>query len=386
MIDQFIFDMPTHVLFGAGSLGNLHEENLPGKKALIAISHGGSMKRHGQLAAVEAELDRAGVEHVLYDGLRPNPTNTSVDEAAKMANDNGCDFIVGVGGGSTMDASKAIALVAANEGSCWDYSPSFTGGQKTPENDPLPLVVVTTSAGTGSEVDMWSVITNDATGEKTGYASMFPTIAVVDSDLMMSVPANFTAYQGMDAFFHAAESMINVNEHVVGAMFASKAIELIAKYLPRAVANGQDKEARNNMAIANTLAGYYMLCTSEHTMEHALGSRHPQLVHGAGLIMISHEYFDFFAERKASEEQMVKMAKLMGKNDATTGKDFIAALDELIEAVHCTDLKMSDNGIVYSELPETVDLYHKVWGGNNEADPVKLSDEDVLGMYQRSFK
>ncbi|MGI6217176.1 MAG: iron-containing alcohol dehydrogenase [Coriobacteriales bacterium] len=386
MIEQFVYDMPTRVLFGAGSLEHLHEEKLPGKHALIVISSGGSMKRHGQLAAVEAQLDKAGVSHILYDGLRPNPTDTSVDEAAGIANKEGCDFIVGVGGGSTMDAAKAVALVAGNSGKCWDYSPSSTGGKKTPENPPLPLVVVTTSAGTGSEVDEWSVITNDATGEKTGYRSMFPTIAVVDSDLMMSVPANFTAYQGMDAFFHAAESMININEHVVGEMFAMKAIELIAKYLPRAVANGSDREARSYMATANTLAGYYMLCTSEHTIEHAMGSRHPKLVHGAGLIMISHEYFDFFAERKACEEQMVKMARIMGHPEAKTGKDFIAALDELIEAVGCSDLKMSDNGIEESELPGFVDLYHKVWGGNNDADPLKLTDEDVLGMLQRSYK
>lgn len=386
MIDQFVFDMPTRVLFGAGQLRHLHEEKLPGTKALIVISHGGSMKRHGQLAALEAELDAAGVAYVLYEGIRSNPTNTSVDEAAKMAQDEGCDFVIALGGGSTMDASKAIALVATNEDTCWDYSPSSTGGQKTPAKDPLPLVCITTSAGTGSEVDMWSVITNDETKEKTGYASMFPTMAVVDSDLMMSVPANFTAYQGMDAFFHAAESVININEHVVGEMFALKAIELIAKCLPRAVADGSDKEARNNLAIANTLAGYYMLCTSEHTIEHAMGSAHPQLVHGAGLIMISHEYFDFFAERKASEEQMVKMAKAMGVADAKSGKDFVSALDKLIADVNCADLKMSDNGITREELPGIVDLYHKVWGGNNDADPVKLTDEDVLGMLERSYK
>ncbi len=386
MIDQFVFDMPTRVLFGAGQLRHLHEEKLPGTKALIVISHGGSMKRHGQLAALEAELDAAGVAYVLYEGIRSNPTNTSVDEAAKMAQDEGCDFVIALGGGSTMDASKAIALVATNEDTCWGYSPSSTGGQKTPAKDPLPLVCITTSAGTGSEVDMWSVITNDETKEKTGYASMFPTMAVVDSDLMMSVPANFTAYQGMDAFFHAAESVININEHVVGEMFALKAIELIAKCLPRAVADGSDKEARNNLAIANTLAGYYMLCTSEHTIEHAMGSAHPQLVHGAGLIMISHEYFDFFAERKASEEQMVKMAKAMGVADAKSGKDFVSALDKLIADVNCADLKMSDNGITREELPGIVDLYHKVWGGNNDADPVKLTDEDVLGMLERSYK
>lgn len=117
-----------------------------------------------------------------------------------------------------------------------------------------------------------------------------------------------------------------------------------------------------------------------------MGSKHPELVHGAGLTMISHEYFSFFAERKACEEQMVKMAKAMGNSDAKTGADFIAALDSLIASVNCSDLKMSDNGITRKELPEIVDLYHKVWGGNNDADPVKLSDEDVLGILERSYR
>ncbi|WP_283170957.1 iron-containing alcohol dehydrogenase [Curtanaerobium respiraculi] len=386
MIEKFVYDMPTRVLFGSGSLKSLHEEDLPGKKALVCISEGGSMKRHGQLDALVAELDAAGVQHLLFDRVRPNPEAANVDDAAKMAMENGCDFIIALGGGSVMDAAKAIAIVAANDGSCWDYSPSATGGKQAPENPALPLVAVTTSAGTGSEVDMWSVISNDATEEKTGYPTIFPTISVVDPDLMMSVPATFTAWQGMDAFFHAAESVINVNEHVVGEMFALKAIELIAKYLPRAVADGSDGEARANMAIANTLAGYYMLCTSEHTMEHALGSAHPGLVHGAGLIMISHEYFRFFADRKACEEQMAKMARAMGVEGATGGADFVAALDRLITDVRCADLKMSDYGIAEDELPTTVQKYHEVWGGNNDADPVKLTDEDVLGIYQRSYR
>lgn len=386
MIDKFVYDIPTRILYGAGSLKDLHEEALPGKKALVVISRGGSVKRHGQLDALVAELDAAGVGHVLYEGVRPNPTAGNVDEAAELAVHEGCDFVVALGGGSVMDAAKAIALVATNEGSCWDYAPSVTGGQKAPEAAPLPLVCVTTSAGTGGEVDMWAVISNDETQEKTGYPTMYPTISIVDSDMMMSVPPTFTAWQGMDAFFHAAESVINVNEHVVGEMFALKAIELIAKYLPRAVADGSDKEARNNMAIANTLAGYYMLCTSEHTIEHAMGSSHPELVHGAGLIMISHEYFNFFAERKACEGQMARMARAMGVEGATGGADFMGALDKLIADVNCAGLKMSDYGITREELPDVVRKYHEVWGGNNDADPLKLSDEDVLGILERSYR
>lgn len=153
---------------------------------------------------------------------------------------------------------------------------------------------------------------------------------VVDSDLMMSVPSKFTAYQDMDAFFHDSETVVNINHHPMAEMFALKTIEYVAKYLPRAVKDGNDKEARAYMALANTFAGYYMMYTSAHTMEHAMGSFHDKLVHGAGLIEIAHAYYDFFAERKASEENMIKMAIAMGVTNPTSGKDFITALDKLI--------------------------------------------------------
>lgn len=146
-------------------------------------------------------------------------------------------------------------------------------------------------------------------------------------------------------------------------MFALKTIELVAKYLPRAVADGSDKEAREMMAYANTFAGYYMMCTSAHTVEHTMGSFHDKLVHGAGLIMIAHAYYDFFAERKASEENMVKMAKAMGAPDAKTGKDFIKALDKLIADVGCADLKMSEAGITKDELKLYPKKVHEVLGG-----------------------
>lgn len=385
---NFQFYMPAKVLFGAGQLKNLHSEQMPGRKALIVTSNGQSTKKYGYLAAVEQELDRAGVGHVLFDGIRPNPTRDNVMDAARKARENGCDFVVALGGGSVMDAGKCIALMMVNDGDLWDYAFSAKGGHKPFVHPGVPIVAITTSAGTGSEVDMFSVISNDELKEKTGVfdISMFPTISVVDSDLMMSVPPEFTAYQGMDAFFHAAESVINTKEHPMGEMFALKATELIAENLPIAYRDGSDKEARANMALANSLAGFYMLCTSQHTMEHVMGSYHSDLAHGAGLIMISHEYFDFFAERKAAEEPMKKMARAMGVENPRSGKDFVAALDALIESVGCKDLKMSDAGITREELRNYPKRIREVLGGDITADPLPLSDEDYLGIYERSFR
>lgn len=383
---QFQFYMPTKVLFGPGQLGHLHEEQLPGKKAIIVTSNGQSVKKYGYLQQVETELDKAGIAHVLFDRVRPNPTNVNVMDGAKMLREHDCDFVVALGGGSVMDTSKCIALMGTNEGDIWDYSFSAHGGKKMFAKPALPLVAITTAAGTGSEVDTFSVLSHDELQEKTGFLSIFPTLSVVDADLMISVPAHLTAYQGMDVFFHAAESMLNKKEHPMGEMFALKAIELVAKYLPIAYKDGSNKEARAYIALANSLAGYYMLITSEHTMEHAMGSSHEDLIHGAGLIMLSHAYFDFFAERKAAEEPMVRMAKAMGVADATTGKDFVKALDDLIQSVGCADLKMSDYGITEEELKTYPQRVHEVLGGDITADPLKLSDEDYLEIFTASYK
>lgn len=387
-MNNFIFNMPTRVLFGAGQLNHLHEEGLPGKKALIVTSNGQSTKKYGYLSRVQKELELAGVEHALFDEIRPNPTRKNVMDGAKAVRDKGCDFVVALGGGSVMDCSKCIALMAANPGDIWDYSLSKAGGKKNAAFDALPIVCITTSAGTGSEVDIAAVISDDELKEKTGifFPSMFPTLSVVDADLMMSVPPALTAYQGMDTFFHASESVINKNQHPMGEMFALKAVELVAKYLPAAYKDGSNKEARENMALANSLAAYYMLCTSGHTIEHVMGSFHEDLVHGAGLIMTAHAYYDFFAEKKAAEEPMIKMAKAMGVENPASGKDFMKALDELIASVGCADLKMSDAGITREELKLYPQKIHEVLGGDITADPLPLSDEDYLEIYEKSYR
>ena len=190
---NFQFFMPTKVLFGAGQLQNLHKEVLPGKKALVVTFGGTSAKRYGYLAALENELDLAGVEHVLFDEIRPNPTAQSVMDGTARAKEAGCDFVVALGGGSVMDSSKMIAMMMTNPGTLWDYSGSKAGGKKPFAHDAAPLVCVTTSAGTASEVDFGGVISNDEAGEKSAlfHPSMFPVLSVVDSDLTLNVTIQF---------------------------------------------------------------------------------------------------------------------------------------------------------------------------------------------------
>lgn len=239
---SFMYHIPTRLYFGFGELDNLGKYRLPGKKACVVISGGGAMRRYGYLARTEKQLDQAGVQHVLYDKVFPNPTLNQVMGGIDFAKKNGCDFILGLGGGSTMDSAKAIAFGCTNPGNLWDYSSSMTGGNKERVADPLPIVCITTTAGTGSEIDPWGVITKEQTNEKSGFfsgESMYPVLSIVDPGLTFTVPQDYTAYQGMDAFFHASESVINTKNSQMGEMYALLAITLVAKYLPRAVRTGR---------------------------------------------------------------------------------------------------------------------------------------------------
>lgn len=168
---------------------------------------------------------------------------------------------------------------------------------------------------------------------------MFPVLSVVDSDLMLSVPPVYTAYQGMDAFFHASETIMNINVHPMAEMFALKAIELLTKYLPAAYKDGSDREARSYATLANTLACYYVMSTSAHNMEHVMSGFHPELAHGAGLIMISPSYYEFFIKKGLGKDRFIKMAKAMGIENHASSKDFLNALHKLIADVGCADVK-----------------------------------------------
>ena len=389
----YMFYAPTRVLFGAGSLSKLHEQKLPGKKALLVISNGKSTITNGSLARTQEELKLAGCEYAVFNRIAANPLKEMVEDGAKAARANGCDFVVALGGGSVMDAAKNIAMLAAQPSDdLWDYAFGETGKGKPLDAEPLPWVAITTSAGTGSEVDQAGVITNLATNEKIGVGgpdSMFAKIAIVDPELMRTVPPKFTAYQGFDALFHSLEGYIACVHNPMSDMVERTAIENIGKYLPRAVENGDDMEAREAVAFANTLSGYSMVvgaCTSEHSMEHAMSAFHPDLPHGAGLIMISKEYFKFWIDRHVCDDRFIDMARFLGKTGAKKPEDFIDALVGLQEACGVADLKMSDYGIKKEECLTLAKNARATMGVLFRCDPAETTDEEIAGIYERSWR
>lgn len=389
---SFQMYVPTRILFGCGMLNNLHKQQMPGKKALIVISNGKSTKENGSLDRTEEQLEKAGVEYAVFDGIMANPLKSTIDEGAKAAKDNGCDFIVALGGGSVMDASKAIATMATNDGDLWDYVFGGTGKGQLLKAAPLPIIAITTTAGTGSEVDQFGVITNDVTNEKIGYGGddrLFPVIAIVDPELMKSVPPKFTAYQGFDALFHSTECYIANKASLISDMYAITSIKNIGKYLARAVKDGSDMEAREHMAFANTLSGVVMTlssCTSEHSMEHAMSAYHQELPHGAGLIMISKEYYKFFIEKHVCDERFVDMAKALGMPDAEKAEDFITALENIQKACGVDELKMSDYGISEDEVETLAENARTTMGGLFESDPAPMTNEECAEIFRKSFK
>lgn len=382
----------TRILFGQGQLDKLHERKMLGKKALVVISNGKSVKENGTLDKTLTQLEKAGVMYHVFDDICANPTDDSVMLGAKEAKENNCDFIVALGGGSVMDASKAIAAMATNDGHIWDYMFGGTGKQQTLKNDPLPIIAITTTAGTGSEVDRWGVVSNLKTNEKIGfggYDSLFPVYAIVDPEVMKSVPATFTAYQGFDALFHSVECYISKAANLMSDMYALKAIENIAKYLTRAVKDGHDMEAREHVAFANTLSGVVMelsCCTSEHSMEHAMSAYHPNLPHGAGLIMISKAYFTYFVNQHVCDERFIEMAKVMGNPEVKDPMDFIDALSKLQVACGVSELKMSEYGFKEDEFDEMAKNARETMGGLFMADPCDLTHDECVNIYKESYR
>lgn len=389
---HFDFYNPTHLLFGSGKLSELGDQKLPGKKALLLISAGKSAKASGALEKTQAQLARAGVEYVVCANIRENPAKELVMEAAQVARDNGCDFIVALGGGAVLDSAVAVAAMATNPGDLWDYVSGGTGRGKPLVNKPLPQVTITLTAGTGSEINNWGVISNLETHEKIGFGGapeLVPVLAVVDPELMRTVPAKYTAYQGFDALFHNTEVMMSNGVNLLSETLALSAIENIAKYLPRAVKDGNDLEAREHVAYGSTIAGMTMQLTSttaQHSMEHAMSAYHPNLPHGAGLIMISVEFARFFIERHACDEQFIKMARAMGLPDADKPEDFLTALTQLQEACGVADLKMSDYGFAREEAMTLAVNARETMGGLFLANPCPLSDEECAGIFEKSYR
>ncbi len=386
---NFSYHIPTKIVFGKGSLKQLSGNDLPGKSALIVCTNGNSVKKYGYLDTLTGELDKKGIKHHVYAKVEPNPTKDQVMEGASLCREHNVDFVIGFGGGSAIDASKAIAIMATNPGDYWDYIMAGSGKQKPVEIDPLPIVAITTTAGTGTEADPWAVVTNGTEKIGYGFVKTFPTLAVVDPELMVSVPKYLTACQGFDALFHCTEGYLRSSHYIMSDMYALQGMELVAKSIVDAVSDGNNIEARGNVALGNTFGGLVQStsgCISEHSMAHALSAYHPNFEHGAALICISEAYYTFIAQSGQCDDRLIKMAQAIGKPNATKAMDFVEALQDLKKQCGVDDIKMSDYGVKLEEIEKYATNARENMGKLFTFDPIEINHQSTVEIFTKSFK
>uniref|UniRef100_C6E2K1 Iron-containing alcohol dehydrogenase n=1 Tax=Geobacter sp. (strain M21) TaxID=443144 RepID=C6E2K1_GEOSM len=305
------FYIPTVSLMGIGSAKETGDQikALGASKALIVTDKG--LSAMGVADKIKSQVEAAGVSAVIFDGAEPNPTDINVHDGVKVYQDNGCDAIISLGGGSSHDCAKGIGMVIGNGGHIRDLE----GVNKTTK--PMPaFVAINTTAGTASEMTRFCIITNTDTHVKMAIVDWrcTPNVAINDPLLMVGKPAALTAATGMDALTHAVEAYVSTIATPITDACAIKAIELIAEYLSKAVANGEDLEARDKMAYAEYLAGMAFNNASlgyVHSMAHQLGGFY-NLPHGVcnAILLPAVSQYNLIACPK----RFADIAKALGEN------------------------------------------------------------------------
>ncbi len=278
---------PTEIIFGCGRLRQLGKAAARwGQRALLV-----TVPPTGVVTPVidkaRALLESSGLSVAHYDGVVPNPTTAVVAAGTRLAREHRAEVIIGLGGGSSMDTAKAIAVELAHEGSCWEYR--LGKAELAPHT--LPVIAVTTTSGTGSQVTQVAVVTNTQLRDKSYLCDprLFPKVAIVDPELMLTAPRQVTAPTGWDAFTHAFEAFLHRNSSPYVRLMALEAIRLVASNLPPLLDDPANLDCRSAMAWADTLAG---LCVANagvilpHSIGMAISGRYPHVVHGDSLAVI----------------------------------------------------------------------------------------------------
>lgn len=353
-LSTFGFHLPTEVLFGSGKIASVGKvvSDLGSRCLLVTGPSTGSV-RH-VLKPVLEHLAEAGVAVAHFDGVIPNPTTEVITAGARMAREHRADVVLGLGGGSSMDAAKAIAVEATHDGSCWDY---LFYRDKQPTEKTLPVVAVSTTSGTGSQVTQVSVVTHTATRDKSAlyHRQLFPRVAIVDPDLMLTVPSYVTACTGFDTFTHAFESVIHVNTSPYVELLAWEAIELVLTNLPTVLAAGKDREARAALAWADTLAGMCIAnagVTLPHGIGMAISGMYPSIAHGESLALTYPAFTRFtYAAAIAPFAKLGRMLdrELRNTADQKAAEQSCEKLDQFLQHIGLW-IGLKDKGVPESEL------------------------------------
>ena len=378
------FSFPTAIYFGAGALENLpgYIQDLKVQKPLIVTDPG--MLHTDVFPKVEKVLKDAGIQYSIFSKVNSNPLDSDIRLAVEVFQQTGCNGLIGLGGGSALDASKMVQVIAAHGGKVNDYDIS-TGGNQNIKGPLVPMIAIPTTSGTGSEVGSCSVITSVEQGRKFLVCSplLIPSIALLDPELTTGLPPSLTAGTGMDAFTHCIEALTVKQLHPMCDAIALKGIEFVAKYLETAVKNPNNIEARGYMQLAAMMGAvaFQKDLGAAHSLSHSL-SAVCHVPHGLANAICIVPVMKF--NKETCLKEYAKVAACFGIN--TFGMSDNEAADKAIEAV--TDLnrrigipeKLSAVGVKEEHLEE---LTTKAFlDGCHQTNARKCSKEDLMNLYK----
>ena len=381
----YSFLAPSKQLVGKSSASQVGAEvkTLGGRKALIVTDPG--VIKAGLHSVVVESLKKDDVDVGVYDGVEPEPPARVVDDAVTMARDGHYDIIVGIGGGSSLDAAKGVALMVANEGKILDYA-----GLNMFRKRGIPKVLIPTTAGTGSEATWVCVLTDENENSKKSFYSTFllPELAILDPSLTVSLPPSVTADTGLDALTHAIESYVSVNRTPYSEIMAREAVSLISANLPRAYAKSTDMRARHNMLLASNLAG--MAFTSgglgaTHGLAYPLGTRY-HMAHGrSNAIMLPHVMSYNLIGNLAGYRDIAELMgeEIKGLSLYEAAELAVLAVKRLLAVVNISS-RLSDYGIKEEDVPllaEEAMRQSRFFVPN----PRNLSETDIKGIYEKAY-
>ncbi len=377
-VTPFAHHMPTRLIFGPGSIERLSDEVARIRHRCLIVTGRRSARLSGLLEKVQDALLSAQIESVLFDQVEPNPTLSTITDGAKLAQEKQIKWILGIGGGSALDAAKAIALTAANGSDIKE----FVCGAR-PARPPLPLVVVPTTSGTGSEVTPYSVVTDPAECDKFGISNphLFPRVAILDPELTTSMPEKVSVDTGLDALSHAVEALLSSLRSPFSDMYATEAIELVFKSLPSVREDGSFIPGRSSMQLAACLAG--MAITDARTLvPHALS--YPITVfydipHGRACCLLLPAFLERLSDLDDEfvQARVTKIGGLLGNKD-----DAPDALRSFMESVGVAP-RLGAYGVQDSEIERFAK--QSTGKGHLDISPGEWSMEDLLDLYRRSL-
>lgn len=383
MTKTFMFVHTTKVVCGLNSASSIAEElsALGAKKPLIVTDKG--IVGAGLLESITGSLEEAGMAYKVFDEVEANPVNATVEKGAKSVRDEGFDSVVAVGGGSSIDASKAIAMLATNEGTVADYE-----GIDVFKNPLLPLIAIPTTVGTGSEVTRGFVVTDPARKAKTVTVSvmLFPKVAILDATLLTKLPSHITASTGMDALTQAIEAYIALGSNPISDALNIQAVKMIAENLRPAVA-GNDLEALMNMQIATTIEGIGFHNAGlglVHAMANTVGG-YFNTPHGVtNAIILPHvlEYNMISNVKKYAELARAMGEKVDHLSDREAAERFIEAVKTLSKDLGIPE-HLSEIGVRREALPAVArDSLSSI---DIPANPRRYSEEAILELLEKAF-